>query len=76
MKKRFLAIAIAAGLASPFAANASDTTIFGKINLSVVLFIHRSQSGIYPFYVLFLLKMYFPERLFFRLVIKLMQIDD
>ena len=34
MKKRFLAIAIAAGLASPFAANA-DATVFGKVNLSV-----------------------------------------
>lgn len=34
MKKRFLAIAIASGLATSFAANA-DTTIFGKINLSV-----------------------------------------
>ncbi len=34
MKKRFLAIAIAAGLASPFAANA-DATVYGKINLSV-----------------------------------------
>ena len=34
MKKRFLAIAIAAGLASPFAANA-DATVFGKMNISV-----------------------------------------
>ncbi len=34
MKKRFLAIAIAAGLVSPLAANA-EAEIFGKVNLSV-----------------------------------------
>lgn len=34
MKKRFLAIAIASGLASPFAASA-DATVYGKVHLSI-----------------------------------------
>ncbi|MCW8957268.1 MAG: porin [Gammaproteobacteria bacterium] len=34
MKKRFLAIAIAAGLASPFAANA-DTSVYGRVHVSL-----------------------------------------
>ena len=34
MKKRFLAIAIAAGLASPLAANA-DATVYGKVHMSI-----------------------------------------
>jgi len=34
MKKTFLAIAIAAGVAAPFAANADDATVYGKVHMS------------------------------------------
>lgn len=34
MKKTFLAIAIAAGVAAPFAANADDAKVYGKVHMS------------------------------------------
>ncbi|HEY9051859.1 MAG TPA: porin [Gammaproteobacteria bacterium] len=44
MKKRFLAIAIAAGLASPFAAQA-EANVYGQLNLSVGMIEDTSNNG-------------------------------
>ena len=41
MKKRFLTIAIAAGMAAPFAVNAADVTVFGNVHVSI----DSSNSG-------------------------------